>query len=255
MKTSLKIVIPSLFIVVVIISSLIPWSCRTQKLPSDYPTDTIRTNLEGKGWELEIIFTRGTQHNHPLMAIWVADTTGKYLETLYIAESIGKGVFSYGDKSSGKWLPGPIRRPAALPVWAFSRNVREEDGLYLPTEKTPIPDAITGATPKNNFVLVTHTSSFFPEVFRVYFEINQPWDWNKYWTNGKYPGDKEYESSCQPAIVYMATIDTRSGSGPVTMNLIGHSHYDGANGEIDPDLSTITTAKEIASSIKVKMIK
>ena len=242
-------------IVAVVAFAFQPMSCRSQRLSSDFPVDTIRTNLQAIGWNLEIKFTCGKNHNHPLMAIWVADTTGMYIETLYVAESLAKGVFTYGDKSAGKWMPGPIRRPAALPVWAFSRNVREDDGLYIPTEKTPLPDAISGATPQNNFVLITKTNSNMPLVFRVYFEINQTWDWNEYWTNNKYPGDLEYQSSCQPALVYLATIDTRRNDGPVAMKLIGHSHYNGSNGSINPDLTTITSAKDIVSSILVEFKK
>ncbi len=243
------------FIVLFLTFIIQPWSCRTQRLPGDYPTDTIITNKNGQGWNLSIEFMRGEKHNHPLMAIWITDTTNNYIETLYLAESIAKGVYSHGDKSTGKWMPGPIRRPATLPVWAHSRNFKESDGLYIPTKNTPIPDAISGATPQNNFILQTKTSSTEPGVFRVYFEINQTWDWNEYWTNNKFPDDKEYKTSCQPALVYMATIDTQRNEGPVNLILIGHSHYNGSDGTINPDLSTITTAKQITSSIKVNLIK
>jgi hypothetical protein len=37
------------------------------------------------------------------------------------------------------------------------------------------------------------------------------------------------------------------------MKPIGHSHHSGANGELFPDLSTITTALQISDSILVKL--
>lgn len=226
----------------------------TSKLANSYPTDTLYTNPEGTGELLEISFSRGPEHNHPLMAVWLEDADGNYLQTLYVAESIAKGIYGHGDKSTGKWMPGPIRRPATLPVWAHKRGVKEADGLFIPTQETAIPDAYTGATPPAHFVLLAKADKPLPGKFNLYFEINQTWDWNEYWTNNKYPGDTDYKTSCQPALVYHTEI-----SGPEydtkNLELIGHSHYNGSDGSITTDLSTITTAKEIASGISVRVIR
>lgn len=226
-------------------------SCSSQRIPQEFPYDTLMTNQDAKDIPLEIIFKRGEAHNYPLMAIWTTDTSENYLETLYVAKSIAKGVFGHGDKSQGKWMPGPIRRPAALPVWSHNRGVKEADGLYVPTVNTPVPDAITGATPSNNFVLKTRVSENTPEQFYVYFEINQTWDWNEYWTNNKYPDDEEYKTSCQPALVYRSLIDKTKAGQTRNLKLIGHSHYSGKDGEIYTSLETITTAKNIAKEILV----
>jgi hypothetical protein len=245
------LLIPSIIIGIFIISQTI--KCSGSRVQETYRTDTIITNSNGRGWQIELIFLRGVAHNHPLMAVWITDTNNNYIETLFIAESIGKGVFSYGDKSAGKWLPGAIRRPAALPVWSHNRNVIENDSLFIPTVKTPMPDAITSATPAFNFVLLTKTSSKEHKIFNIYFEINQTWDWNNYWTNNKYPDDEEYKTSCQPALVYMSTLNTQQKNQYKTLELVGHSHYNGSNGIIYPDLSTITTARNITKNIKVKI--
>ena len=234
---------------------LINHSCRSARIPREYSTDTLYTNVNGKGDLLKIDFQRGAEHNHPLMAVWIEDTAGHYLQTLYVAESIAKGVFGHGDKSTGKWMPGPIRRPAALPVWAHNRGVKEADGLYVPTQETAIPDAYTGATPPSNFVLFARTDKPLPDTFYVYFEINQTWDWNYYWTNNKFPDDEEYKTSCQPALVYRTEMSCKNGRQPYELKLTGHSHYSGENGEIYPDLSTITTAKDITKSIRVSCAK
>ena len=214
--------------------------------------DSIYTNENANGWNLEVIFKKGEKHNHPLMAIWTEDTSGNYLETLYIAESIGKGIFQHGDKTQGKWLPGAIRRPAALPVWAHKRNIQEKDGLYVPTPETPTPDGITGATPPGSFTLYTSTTLKDPDIFNLYFEINQTWDWNEHWTNNKFPDDSEYKTSCQPALVYRAIIDIKTNNTPLKLKLIGHSHYNGSDGKINTDLITISTAKDITKSISVR---
>ncbi|QQS49875.1 MAG: hypothetical protein IPM71_09630 [Bacteroidota bacterium] len=231
------------------------YSCSTSKIPTVYPVDTLSTNVNNQGAALSIYFERGITHNHPLMAIWITDTNNRYIETLYVAKSIAKGVFEHGDKSTGKWLAGALRRPAALPVWAHNRGVRETDGLYIPTQETPMPDAVTGATPANNFVLNTRLTKESPQVIDVYFEINQPWDWNEYWTTTLHPEDAEYKTSCQPALVYKTRIELNNPQQQYVFELIGHSKFNGSSGDIFPDLSTITTAKDIAAKIEARLIQ
>jgi len=87
--------------------------------------------------------------------------------------------------------------------------------------------------------------------YKIMLELNQCWDWNEYWTNDKYPTDVEYKTSSQPALVYEVDIDTNHLKSQYDMKPIGHSHYSGADGSLDPDLSTITTALKIAKKITV----
>jgi hypothetical protein len=229
-------------------------SCSSSNVTSTlFKPDTLISNPEEKGVGLVFHFEKGESFNHPLMALWIEDTTGTYLQTLYVAESIAKGIYGHGDKSTGKWLPGPIRRPATLPVWAYSRGIKEDDGYYIPTVHTSLPDAVTGATPPGDFVIISHLLQDLPSVVDVYFEINQSWDWNEFWTNNKYPDDEDYKTSCQPALVYRARIDLSLPYSSTDLILIGHSHYSGKNGEIYTDLGTITTAKNITKRAWVKI--
>jgi hypothetical protein len=185
------------------------------------------------------------------MAIWVEDQAGNYIQTLYVAQSIGKGVFQHADKSSGNWVPGPIMRPAALPFWSHRRGVMNSSGNYLPDQEHPIADAYTGPTPPGNFVLNTRIENPGLRKFSVYFEINQTWDWNEFWTNDKYPDDAEYKTSCQPALVYKTDINLDSNTKTYDLAIIGHSHYSGKTGELFSDLSTMTTALNIVKGLRV----
>ncbi len=198
-------------------------------------------------------FEKGNSFNHPLMALWAEDVKGNYLETFYVAQSIGKGVYQKtSNDDKGKWLPGPNRRPATLPYWAHKRGVKESDGLYLPTPQTAMTDAVTGATPKQDFrIIAKPTLASFPRVFNLLFEINQSWDWNEYWSNTKYTDDREYRTSSQPSLVYSASINLDSGVVEYHLNPIGHGHYAGKDGVLYTDLSTLTTALEIAKKISV----
>ena len=232
--------------VIAAVAAMMINSCRSSRTGVQHvSTDTIYTAQHDEGHPIEFHFQKGSKHNYPLMALWVTDTNYNYLQTLYVAESIAKGIFNYGETSMGKWMPGPIRRPAALPVWAHSRGIPEEDSLFVPTVETPVADAYTGATPLNDFVIYSRIQDTSKHTFDVYFEINQSWDWNEYWTNNKFPGDIEYKTSCQPSLVYRARINTNEKQEVYELGLIGHGHYSGDDGEIYTDLSTFTTALEI----------
>jgi hypothetical protein len=215
------------------------------------PPMVIETSYDGRGISLTVNFEAGKSFNHPLMAIWIEDLDSNYTQTLYVARSIAEGIFRHGDPSTGRWQPGPVRRPAALPYWGHQRGIKASDGLYLPTQDDPMPDAITGPTPKGSFILNTHTPAESHQKFRVLFEINQAWDWNQYWTNNKFPDDEHYKTSSQPAVVYEALIDLTSEQKSYILKPIGHSHWSGKTGKLFTDLSTLTTALDIARSIQV----
>jgi len=234
---------------------MLAYSCTTSKVPVNETPDHFTSNPAGKGPQLEIEFTRGVGHNHPLMAIWLETESGEFVQTLYVAESIGKGVFQHGDASKGFWMPGEIRRPAALPRWTHQRGIKAEDGLYLPTPQDPVPDAYTGPTPGKSFILHTRLNEKPEGAFRVLLEINQTWDWNEYWTNNKYPDDAEYKTSCQPAVVYMANIKPGESDQEYLMEIIARSHHSGATGELFSDLETMTTALHIAEQIVIRLVK
>jgi len=208
--------------------------------------------VNNTGTALTIQFEKGSEHNHPLFAIWLADENGKYIQTLYVSQSIGKGVFQHANRKTGHWKEGEIQRPATLPYWAHQRAEINEYGTYMPTPKQPVADAYTGATPSASFILHAKTEKPLNGKYKIMLELNQSWDWNEYWTNDKYPNDKEYKTSSQPALVYSVDIDTTSPKPEYVLKVIGHSHYSGADGSLDTDLSTMTTALKIAKKITLK---
>lgn len=217
------------------------------------PPEIITTNVDGAGWEITLEVTPGKSHNYPMLACWIENADGKYIQTLYVNESVAIGYFNYADKSEGKWKPGPMVRPASLPVWAHKRGVKSDEGHYMPTQANPIPDAYTSATPKAGFVLQSKTDKAVEGKFKVLFEINQSWDWNEYWTNSKFPEDMEYKSSAQPSVVYALDIDPENLQESYELKPVGHGHHSGKDGNINPDLITLTTALQIVEKITVKV--
>jgi hypothetical protein len=213
----------------------------------------VNSNPEGKGPEISIEFTKGESFKYPLMAAWIEDADGNYIQTLYVPTTIATGVFKYGREENNKWISAPKRAPQTLPYWSHKRGVKASDGLFMPEPQNPVPDAYSGATPVNGFILNAKADQDLPGIFKVMFEINENWDWNEYWTNSKFPDDENYKMSCQPALVYEVIIDMNKRSESYRMKAVGHSHYSGKTGELFPDLSTITTALNIADSIIVRI--
>ena len=240
-------------IVAIIISVILAGCASQQKLTGE--KEIITTTPEKINTKLEIELTTGKYHNYPTFAFWVEDLEGNYIETLYVTQYYAKGFFGHGEAAPGKWKnePGEARRPAALPYWSHKRNIKGADGLYSPSSETAVPDALTGATPKANFALKTGSKVSGEKMFKVLFEINQPWDSNDFWTNNKFPDDINYNTSLQPALVYEAVITPDSPKTEYIFKLIGHSHASGETGELFTDLTTITTAKEIVEKVVVRI--
>ncbi|MDT8393567.1 MAG: hypothetical protein RQ761_06960 [Bacteroidales bacterium] len=231
--------------IIVLMSTLSCTSQKGQKGKNDQAEKIVMHS--GDGPVFEISFRKGPGHNHPLMAVWLEDTTGTYLQTLYVAESIGTGIFGHGRITAGHWEPGPLSRPAALPYWWHKYG-------FLPTPEQPVPDAISGPTPQGDFIMETDVPAGLPEKFAVQMEINQSWDWNEYWTNDKYPDNAAYMTSSQPAVVYKTVVDKRMTDKKYRLKIIGHSHYAGENGNLYQDITTLTSARQIAGEISVSII-
>jgi len=227
-------------------------SCKSGKVQKEPVKTDLISNASGSGPAIYLDFKKGPSHNHPSFVLWAEDENGKFIQTLFISKAVGTSVYEHGDASSGHWEPGEIRRPASLPYWSHHRGIKEADGLYVPSPENPVADAYTGATPPGDFSIQARFDKKNPLKLRIYFEINQTWDWNEYWTNNKYPDDKEYKTSCQPALVYMCEVDLQNPKAEYTLIAIGHSHYSGKTGELFPDLSTITTALQIVNSLTVR---
>ncbi len=209
--------------------------------------EVIEVNIDGKGYSFEISFTSGKGHNNPSFAIWMESMNEEYIQELFVTESVATGIYRFGDSSTGEWRAGKKMYKATLPYF-FHKRTTEAKAL---NEETAIIDAYTGATPQSDFILKTKSESKTNDKFRIILEINQAWDSNNYWNNAKYPNEKEYKNSLQPSLIYAVTIDPNNLMEEYTLNPIGHGHYAGHDGKLYTDISTFTTALEIASEIKI----
>ncbi|MDD2634815.1 MAG: hypothetical protein PHW82_04885 [Bacteroidales bacterium] len=240
--------------ILIIIISIISLSSLTlnntdpcKKRKKDNEKEIIKSNINGKGYEIELEFTTGKGHNNPSFALWIENMNEEFIQELFVTQAVATGVYRYGDSSTGKWEAGQKMYKATLPYFIHKRSKNAK----IPTTEKPIIDAYTGATPQSDFILKSKTDAKINSKFRLILEINQAWDTNNYWHNAKYPNEKEYRNSCQPSLIYAVTIDPNNLMDEYTLNPIGHGHYAGHDGKLYTDISTFTTALNIMKSIKI----
>lgn len=227
--------------------SLIISSCKVTE--PTYSSGDIKINIEpGKHWLHDFpLFLGLSKENPPQFALWLEDTTGNYISTIFV---------TYKTAAEG-WISNKgNRRKESLPHWCHQRGVIYADGLYLPTKENPLTDGITGATPKNDKEIRISLADFNEPVV-VKAEFNHSIDFNDDFPENAAQGEANYsggkEGSGQPAVIYAATIYPNQDTA--SLKLVGRSSADGSDGKIYTDLEKLTTAKEIVSQIKVEIIK
>lgn len=207
--------------------------------------------LDGKvnGKTLTLSAFVGKHHNHPSFVIWVEDMQGNFVKTLFITKSYSTAIFGHANVNDSIWLPtaGESVQPSALPYWTHKKGILA-GGNIVPTKTNPYLDAYSGATPTNNFNFTTKTNQ--TGKFRVLLEVNQPWDFNDFWTNSKFKSEP-YRHSAQPSLVYAVTID--DDDKVFYLNAIGHGDPEGKSGKLFTDLSGFTTAKEIFEKLMIEV--
>lgn len=223
--------------------------CACDKELIEYGQGDLKVSIEsGDEWLHDFsLFLGMKRKNPPQIAVWVEDLQGNYLSTVYVTHKIATQSWS---------MSGGNRRKEALPHWCYSRGVKYEDGLYLPTKKHPFTDGISGATPQEGFEVKLCPATALQR-FIVKVEINHSTDFNACYPDSAKEGEANYsggkKGSGQPAVVYAALIDRASGQDAFEATLIGHSSPDGNSGAIYEDVTGLTTALHIVKQITIQI--
>lgn len=224
-------------------------------------TESISINKEFDKVSVIIDVKKGPAFRYAMMVIWIEDVEGNYVESLFVPKSIATSTYVNGKSDNhGIWRSAIVRRPESLPYWAHKRGIRASDGLMIPLGKAYDIDAVSGATPTNDFVIDTKANVGNLKKFRILMEVNQSFDWNSYYHKKRFPKDEIYSGNGrvgQPAIVYAVDIDLDKikTSKNYLFEAIGHSHHSGKTGELFEDLSNISTALDIFDRGIVKVRK
>jgi hypothetical protein len=210
------------------------------------------TNISETGKNISIRFTRGSSFGFvknfgpmhlmitPQIAIWVEDTMGNYLRTLYVTHKFGKQ----------EWGPVPHNkkecfRTSSLPYWL---NRYKRAGHPAPTTEKPLSDAITAATPTGSFDLQTKIPVSISDV-KIFVEYNSSFDVNATYSSKR----KESKINGQPAVVYSARLSDEIVSlyPALPMKPIGHSGETESDSALYPDISKMTTSLHVFDCINI----
>ncbi|MGL1900752.1 MAG: DUF4405 domain-containing protein [Fibrobacterales bacterium] len=228
-------------------------SMRQQDEISKKTEYVITTKSKETGRTIKIDFRAGSQYLTkkklpdgriltliPQVAVWLQDEAGQYIETLYIS----------GKSATGNYSGGKNRRPGALPVWSHARNIKSADGLMMPDSSSAVSDAVSGATPLTGYSVL---SKYSPDPsLKLMIEYNRSFDFNDHFNKNNFANDSTYvkNPNGQPSLVYSANLN--GNTTLVLAKLIGHGHISGADGEINADMSHITSAANIFKGIVVE---
>lgn len=235
-----------MFFIVAATVMLLHCSCEKEEL--SFEDGDLKIDVEtGENWFHDFPLLLGiTKKNAPQFAIWLEDTSGNYLSTVFVTYKI----------ATEGWVSNKgNRRKEALPHWCYQRGVEYSDGLLLPTKDDPLTDGITGATPQTDKTIQVRLKDLdMPIVIKA--EFNHSVDFNSYFPEDAEEGDSNYSGgemgSGQPAVVYSATL--YAGDTGTELQLAGYSSPDGSDGKFRTDLERLTTAKSIVKRIVITRI-
>jgi len=170
----------------------------------------------------------------PQFAIWLEDTEGKYITTLYVTEKASKKSWIFCPKEG---------RPESLPVWyhASKQDVRKGKEAQKANARLQL-DTVTGATPAAG-VSFSQRITDAPCVIKA--EFNVSFDYNDVYTK-----DNSNDNG-QPSVVYEAKIDGTLDA-PIALAFSGTGSLAGSDGEIHTDTQGLVTALSIVRSVTVR---
>ncbi len=175
-------------------------------------------------------------------AVWLTDEKGDFVDTVYVTRAVAlKGL---GNRKGGLDAKLGGARASCLPVWAHARGVDYGDGNFYPPKSHPLPDAITSATPKaGEFVWTWRPKERLePGRYRFFVEVNKSFDKNEKHRYSWYRG--------QPSVIWQGTLEIGDRISKGSAVIIGHGEAAGADGRVDPDVSTLTTALGLIASVE-----
>jgi hypothetical protein len=182
----------------------------------------------------------------PQMAYWIEDSTGGYVETIYVSPFTWEAL-----------QKGSVKRPEALPVWLGryrAAHADQPDGVSGATEKKGAePDGVSGATPHEQFSHEWDVPASLPQGrYRVLAELNNSFDYNDTYAKNLKKGDPNYNGvNGQPSVVWIATVTIHEQPDTVTMRIAGHGDHTGHSARLFPHVDGVTSASQMVRQMLV----
>ena len=175
------------------------------------------------------------QKREPQFAVWLEDSDGNFVRTLYVTERA----------SRKNWIMSPKEgRPESLPVWYSASKQEGGASKAASADEGQQLDAVTGATPKGGIIFAAEIED---KPYIIKAEFNTSFDYNDFYTK------KSSGVNGQPSVVYSAEIpqDFCKDSGEIKLEFSGCGSIDGSDGGLHTDASKLTTAKSIVKLVSV----
>ncbi len=216
--------------------------CQSDQVDNPANASSNKPLLEPEGVKLSFtmnvdreIYTYTDFGEPPQLAAWLENPDHEQVKTVWVSHRTGKN----------QWK-GKVICPVSLPYWE-SRHKHEENSFRERSRIRRLIDALTGATPKGGeFTVSTHVPP--GSRWEYYIEVNLSGDYNRDFPFWMEDGTPDPESNGQPSIIYRGIIEADSGFVNLP-ELAGRSHQLFPVDTLITDVSLITTAKKIFSSI------
>lgn len=187
--------------------------------------------LSGINWQQPTQFS----NTIPQMAFWIENNAGAYLMPIYVTRAFGQQKM----KGMPANFKGVYRR-YSLPYWLTRQYTLTKK--YI-TQKSPLPNAVSQATPQDSFTIVSKVPKSINEGF-IYCEINNMGDTNQSYTD---------KLNGQPSLIYRGYVNfTKKGVYKLELFALSNPNKESS---LLKDFKTITTAKSIVNSITVTVEK
>lgn len=165
----------------------------------------------------------------PQIAIWLEHKITGRVRTVFVTRRTAQN----------EWK-GKIHCPVSLPYWQ-SRN-----------KNTLLPDGVSGATPKNRLTCTIDVTK--GSEWNYFIEVNISGDYNAAFPAMTDSGTPDSQGNGQPSLIYKGMITALPGQMD-SPRLTGRTMQMLAADRINMDLLGITNARQVLSSISVKVVE
>ena len=185
------------------------------------------------------VYSQSHYKKPPQFAVWIEEAAGEEIRTVWVSEKTGAG--SWGGKTV---------RPVSLPYWAsrWQNETGGSDTPGFPTPDNPAADAVTGATPKQDFTCRTEVAG--GSKWNYFVEVNVSGDFNDFFAAESKDGKRDRNGNGQPSIVYKGQITALPGQRSEP-KLIGRTDQFESVSSIISDMEGISDAKNLFSEIAI----
>lgn len=172
----------------------------------------------------------------PQLAIWLENSETGEMRTVFITRRT----------ATGDWH-GKIECPVSLPYWV-SRYNASTGASGLPGRKNRVPDAVTGATPKETLTVKEKIPK--GSTWVCFIEMNVAGDFNRDFPSVLDDGAPDPQANGQPSLVYKGQIEAVKGK-KVIPELVGRTLQMDPTDKLVTDLTGITNAKKVITKVVV----